>query len=142
MLRIAFACTALAATVAAVPSSAQDAERYQLERTQNGYVRLDTETGRMSLCEERSGRLVCRVAAEEREAHDRDLDALAARIEALEARIAALEAARQPSAGLPSEEEFEQTLGYMERFFRRFMGIVNDFERRGAQQPETPSDRT
>ena len=142
MLRTLLACTALAATAVATPSFAQDAERYQIERTQNGYIRLDTQTGRTSLCEERGERLVCRMATEEREAHDRDLDALLDKIETLEARVAALEE-RQPAASLPSEEEFEQTLGYMERFLRRFMGIVTDMERRpGADDPEPPADRT
>lgn len=34
---------------------AQNEERYRLERTENGYVRMDTETGTMTLCQERGG---------------------------------------------------------------------------------------
>lgn len=117
---------AVLAAIAATPALAQDVERYQLERTADGYVRLDTTTGRMSICQETGGQLVCRAAVEEREAYEHDFATLQERLETLETRVAALEGAS--GAELPSDEEFEQTLGYMERFFRRFMGIVRDFE--------------
>lgn len=124
------------------PSVAQDVERYRLERTDDGYVRLDTTTGRTTLCQERSGQLVCKMAVEERSAFEGQIDDLEARIDALENRLATLEAGGR-SEELPSEEEFEQTLGYMERFFRRFMGIVEEFDREEkTTQPAPPADRT
>lgn len=130
------------AALAASPSLAQEVERYQIERTGDGYVRLDTTTGRMTLCQERGGQLVCRMAVEERTAYEGQFDELQARIDALEGRITALESGR-PAAGLPSEEEFEQTLGYMERFFHRFLGIVQDLDRQyGRGEPEPEADRT
>lgn len=130
--------------MAVSPSLAQDVERYQIERTDEGYVRLDTTNGRMTLCQERGGQLVCKMAVEERTAYEDQLDELQARVDALEDRLAALESG-QPAAQLPSEEEFEQTLGYMERFFRRFLGIVQDLDReygRGERPSEPPADRT
>ncbi|CAN0654108.1 hypothetical protein JF546_08690 [Nitratireductor aquimarinus] len=124
---------------------AQDAERFRLERTEEGYVRMDTRTGSMSICRERSGQLVCSPAADERTAYEEDITALQDRLDALEERLAALENANpQAASELPSEEEFEQTLGLMERFFRRFMGIVKDFEEEETTTtPNTPApDRT
>lgn len=142
MIRPALTLAAAAVALSPVPSSAQDAERYQLERTQDGYVRLDTRSGRMSLCQERGERLICRAASEERGAYENRVEALEDRIEALEDRIAALEG-RQAGNDLPSEKEFEQTLGYMERFFRRFMDIVTEMDRRSdPDQPPPPEDRT
>lgn len=133
------ACGVLIA-IGTTPSYAQDVERYRLERTDDGYVRTDTVTGSTSLCRERGGQLVCRMAVEERDAYDEGIAALQERVTALEDRIAALEGGR-PAAGLPDEEEFEQTLGYMERFFRRFMGIVKDLER-DFDSGEPQADRT
>ena len=133
------ACGVLIA-IGATPSHAQDVERYRLERTDEGYVRIDTTTGSTSLCQEREGQLVCRMAVEERDAYDRSIEALQERVSALEDRIAALQSGR-PAAGLTDEEEFEQTLSYMERFFRRFMGIVKDLER-DFDSAEPQADRT
>ena len=139
------ACAALA-TAFAFPAAAQEAERYRLESTDDGYVRLDTTTGSMALCQERGDQLVCKLAADERTVYEDRLDAMQGRVEALEGRIAALEAAPAPGAGLPTEDEFEQTMGYMERFFRRFMGIVTDLERDfgggRTEEPAPEADRT
>lgn len=61
--------------------------------------------------------------------------ALEARIAALEARISDLEKAPAPAAsGLPTDEEFERTLGFMERFMRRFIGVAKELE--GEKTPD------
>lgn len=124
--------------VGAGSANAQQAERYQLQKTEKGYVRMDTQTGAMSICEQRDDQLVCRMAADERAAMAASDAGLEDRLRRLEERIAALEA-RQPHQMKPqeTEQEFEQGLDRMERFFRRFMGVVKDFE----TTPEAP-DRT
>ena len=127
------------AALATTSAFAQDAERYRLERTEDGYVRLDTATGVMTLCREADGRLSC-APASQREVAEDEIGALRERIQALETRLAALES-RAPVAGLPPEEEFERGMGYMERFFRMFMGLVREFE--GDRQAPAPApDRT
>ena len=118
--------------LAALGSGAGAAEenRYTLEKSASGYVRMDTQTGEMSICEERSAQLICKLAADERSAFQSDVDRLQATLAALEARIAALEnslTARLENS-LPTEEEFEKTMSYMERFFRGFIGIVKDLD--------------
>lgn len=138
-----FTAIAVAAVVLAIPAAAQETERYTLHKTDQGYVRMDTRTGAISSCEDREGQLICRTAADERMAFHDEIDRLEARITALEKRLEALEGS--PSAKLktesPSEEEFEKALGYMERFFRRFMDIVRDLEKDfGTSEPEP--DRT
>ena len=115
----------------AAPALAEDANRYRLEKTNEGYVRMDTQTGAMSICNERDGQLVCRVAADERSAFQDEVDRLQGTIKALDERVTKLEnslTARLESK-LPSEEEFNKTMGYMERFVRGFMGIVKDMEK-------------
>jgi hypothetical protein len=119
-----FAVISLSAALFATGAQAQE-QRFTIQQTDNGYVRMDSETGQMSICTITSDQLVCKMAADERAAFDADMVALEDRIAALEAKIGGNSA---PAAdGLPSEEEFEQTLSYMERFMRRFMGIVEDF---------------
>lgn len=120
------AATVLIVLAASAGASAQE-ERYAIERTEDGYVRLDTRTGQMSICSEQSGQLVCRLAVDERDAFQDEFDALQSRLAAVENRLSALEGAPPPS--LPGEEEFEQGLSYMEQFFRRFMDLVKEFDR-------------
>lgn len=119
---------------------AADENRYTMEKSPSGYVRMDTQTGEMSICEERSGQLVCKLAADERSAFQGDVDRLQGTLAALEARIEALEnslTARLENS-LPTEEEFEKTMSYMERFFRGFIGIVKGLEDEDAAPDAAP----
>lgn len=130
----------LLALLAAAPAHAQETARYQLEKTANGYVRMDTQTGAMSTCEERSGQLVCRMAADERTAAMDEIDRLNRSIEDLDGRVARLEnsLAAKLESSLPSEEEFNKTMSYMERFLRGFLGIVKDMEKDNGSDPGKP----
>ena len=111
-------------------AGAEEPDRFTLEKSSEGYVRMDRQTGEMSICSERDGQLVCKLAADERAAFQDDVDRLQDRLSGLEKRMAELESARRlnPEALLPTEEEFDKSLGYMERFFRKFMDIVRDFD--------------
>lgn len=113
--------------------------RFAIEKTDDGFVRMDTETGQMSVCTLTSDQLVCKMAADERSAFDADIVALEDRVAALEQRLGAGATGTQ-EGGLPDEQEFEQTLDYMERFMNRFMGIVEGFSGNETQEPAP--DRT
>ncbi|PBC01524.1 hypothetical protein [Mesorhizobium sp. WSM3860] len=131
---------ALCSLVAASAYS-EETDRYRLEKSANGYVRMDTQTGAMSVCEERSGQLVCKMAADERSAFQDEIDRLQSTVKALDERVAKLEnslSARLESQ-LPSEEDFNKTMSYMERFFRSFMDIVKDIDRQEGDGGSKPS---
>ncbi|PBB29552.1 hypothetical protein EOA60_08660 [Mesorhizobium sp. M1A.F.Ca.IN.020.06.1.1] len=131
---------ALCSLVAASAYS-EETDRYRLEKSANGYVRMDTQTGAMSICEERSGQLVCKLAADERSAFQDEIDRLQSTVKALDERVAKLEnslSARLESQ-LPSEEDFNKTMSYMERFFRSFMDIVKDIDRQEGDGGAKPS---
>ena len=132
---------------AAAPAAAEDEGRFRLEKTPDGYVRMDTQTGEMSLCEMRSGQLVCKLAADERSALQDELDRLSTRLAAIEERLAKIEANPivKPENLLPSDEEFQRSLGLMEQFFRKFMGIVKDMDKElgeGDGKEATPPQKT
>lgn len=140
-IAVLMASLALGAALGAPAIAQQD--RYALEKSGDGYVRMDKRTGEMSICKESGGQLVCRMAADDRRAFEDEVDLLRGRVERLEERLTALEKAPAvPDAALPSESEFERTLGYMERFFRRFMDIVKDFERDFSGEKEPEPQRT
>lgn len=120
-------------------ASAQESERYRLEKSGDGYVRMDTQTGAMSTCEERDGQMVCRMAADERTAFQDEIDRLQSSVKTLDERVTKLEnsLAAKFESTLPSEEDFDKTMSYMERFFRKFLGIVKELE-----SEETPPQKT
>jgi flagellar motility protein MotE (MotC chaperone) len=137
-LRSLAASAALASLLGAT-AHAEDVERYRLEKTESGFVRMDTQTGAMSTCQEKDGQLVCRMAADERAAFQDEVDRLQGQVKGLDERVAKLEnslSARLESS-LPSEEDFNRTMTYMERFLRGFMGIVKDMNKDEAVPQKT-----
>lgn len=120
------------------PAAAQETERFTLERTEEGFVRLDNTTGETSICRERGRQLVCELATEDRHALEDEIERLSERVTALEEAIG-----QDAPAELPSEEEFNRTMGMMEQFFRRFFSIVEDLNRDfGSDEPAPAPDRT
>ncbi|MGJ7039573.1 exonuclease VII small subunit [Shinella sp. BE166] len=97
-----------------------------MDKTDSGFVRLDTVSGEVSLCREQDGQIVCRMAADERAAFEKELDLLTKRVEALEKGGATGQTAVKPS--LPTDEEIDRTMSIMEKMMQRFMGIVKNLE--------------
>lgn len=128
---------AVAIGLAAVPVTASAAEpgRYVMEKTDQGFIRMDTQTGEMSICEDRDGRVVCKLAADERTAFQDQIDRLEERVSRLEERVGR-------TVAVPSEEEINRGLDSMEQFFRRFLGIVKEFDEEQSQGQEAPGGRT
>ena len=129
-----------AALIAPLAANAaeQDAARFQLERSGDHFVRLDRQTGAMSLCVEQDGNLVCRMAADERAAYETALDRLTERVEALEKTMAADGAAGAAAPQTPTDAQVDRTIGIMEKMMRSFMGIVRQFQEEEQQDKTLP----
>jgi hypothetical protein len=129
-----------AALVAGLAGSAygEEVDRYRLEKTENGYIRMDTRTGEVSTCEETTGQLVCRIAPDERLALQDEIERLQAKLDALDQRVAKLEAQPSiPKVLVPSDEDVDKSLDIMEKFFHRFMGIMKEMDKQDAQPQRT-----
>ena len=114
------------------------ANRFTMEKTENGFVRMDTQTGEMSFCTEQAGQMVCRMAADERRAFDDALADLSARVSDLEFRLNAI----TPPAGveIPDEAELDRAIGVMEKMMRRFFGMVEELKKDFDDQPTVPPE--
>lgn len=112
----AFALDAPASTGAEAPAAENG--RYSMTPTSDGFLRLDTRTGAVSLCKVENGAARCRTAAEERTALESEIDRLARENEALRKK--------QDSAGLPTRKDFDRAMDYAEEFMRRMMRIMRD----------------
>jgi exonuclease VII small subunit len=114
------------AALAAGSAQAEGEGRYRMEKTETGFIRLDTLSGDVSLCREQDGQIVCRMAADERAAFEKELDLLTKRVEALEKGGATALTDAKPA--LPTDEEIDRTMTIMEKMMQRFMGIVKNLE--------------
>lgn len=137
------------------PAIAEDAlaNRFQMEKTETGIVRLDTVTGAMTLCVEKDGAIACapgsRPPADIDQARIADLEA---RIVALETRLEELQAKAAPDAGsgagtgrFPDDAEIDRAVGAMQKFMRGFFGMVDELRKDfdpGAKQPDPAPQRT
>jgi exonuclease VII small subunit len=125
-MRISALPLTFVALLLAGSAQAEGEGRYRMEKTETGFVRLDTASGDVSLCREQDGQLVCRMAADERAAFEKELDLLTKRVEALEKSGTPALTDAKPS--LPTDEEIDRTMSVMEKMMQRFMGIVKNLE--------------
>lgn len=139
-----------------VPEAAGSSSRYELRRHEDGYLRLDRQTGAVSLCRIEDVGLVCRLGAREREAYvealdsmQQQLDELRDRVEILETHAALAEDGRdEPQAeaetGKPDEEtaddeiipgseltkrEIDRAVELTRRMMRPLFDAVQDLKR-------------
>ena len=110
--------------------------RYTMTPTEGGFVRLDTDTGAVSVCRGKEGRFTCEPAEDNRLKLQRDIDRLSRENEDLRAEVRRLQAEvpgggkrAEGPGGLPSEEEVDKALNYFERMFRKFRDKLRELER-------------
>lgn len=129
MARVTAAGLIAAAFLFAAPAVAQDQPgRYTMKDIEDGFLRLDTQTGHVSYCRKKSESWVCETAADDRSALDDEIARLDEKNQQLRRRIAELEkqpgAARKNELNLPSDEDMDQIVGFMERLMRRFYAFA------------------
>jgi hypothetical protein len=142
IVTLAFAALAASAFVAA-PVLAQQADaeqngRYTMTPAPDGFLRLDTRTGAVSLCTLVAGAVQCRASADERGALDQEITRLSNENADLRKKLAAA-TDQAPSArlrnALPTDAEVNGALDQMEKFMRRMMRIMRE-------EAPKPGDRT
>lgn len=128
---------------AGAPNLAAPAEkgRFSMMPTEDGVLRLDTVTGAMSLCHRADGKWSCKAIEDDYAAQCEELDRLARENEQLRAENRRLREAapemmpdipdepeERRRLDLPSDEEVDKMLGFLERFLRRFKDMMDRLE--------------
>ncbi|MEX3006882.1 hypothetical protein [Hoeflea sp. TYP-13] len=132
---ISLTAAGLAVLLCTTMAAAQEG-RFVMERTDSGFIRLDSYTGEISVCTDTDGQIVCRMAADERHALEEQIDLLEDRIAEMEKVIDGQTSERQNH--LPTDEEIDRTFGIMEKMMRRFLGVIEEFDRENEEN--TPSE--
>jgi len=108
-------------------ASAGEPRRYTMTPTEGGFLRLDTQTGSVSFCTAKDRPSLCRASADEKAALEAEVSQLRRENAELRSKLSGAPAAQpKGSSGLPSEEEFERTLSFTERFLWRMMKISRE----------------
>jgi len=133
---------ALAALVGAAPETEERAGRFVMTPVEGGFLRMDTHTGAVSMCQRTSGKWACEAVADDRRALDKELERLGAENRELSSTVRRLEemlalpdaegrdrrAEKGPRLQLPSEEEVDRALGYMQRLMRKFKDKLRELD--------------
>lgn len=104
--------------------------RYAMTQAPNGFLRLDTRTGAVSLCTVKDSHVMCQSSADERGALEAEIARLSKKVSELEKKLA--DASRSPGQrlrdALPSDSDMDKALSLAEQFMRRMMRIMREEE--------------
>jgi len=140
----------LAMSILSTPSTAAETPgdrqaRFSLQPVEGGVLRLDTLTGTVSLCARRETIWSCEPVSD-RAARPGDAERLVSENAALRAEVDRLQreladktaTGPKPKFQLPSEEDVDQAMTYLERIIRKFRERLQDLEEPITKKPGTP----
>lgn len=114
-----------------------------------GFVRLDTQTGVISHCQRAGGEWFCREMADPGRGVGEEIERLRTENQRLKAEIRQMEEimlgekrtetvrprSQNPGFKLPTEEEVEQAMSYVQRMLRKLREKWKEFETEGKGTP-------
>ena len=133
----AAACVAavLCLPMSALAEDKPPAARYSMQPVDGGVVRMDNETGEMSLCHVEAKAMVC-----DGPAGDPRAGSLQDRVDRLERRVERLEGrTKEPSAEtapLPTDQDLDRAMNAFERVMRHLFKMVDGLNRDWRDHPE------
>jgi hypothetical protein len=100
--------------------------RFVLKDTGDGFLRMDTQTGKMSVCRPKASSWVCQAVADDRVVLDKEIARLEGRIGVLKRYI---KKSQSSYFRLPSDKEVEGVVSYfgdLARRFGAFTGLLDE----------------
>ncbi|MFG1298483.1 hypothetical protein V5F49_01685 [Xanthobacter sp. V3C-3] len=132
------------ASAQGLPAEVQ-APRFAFAPVEGGALKLDRETGRVSLCAKRPAGYTCEAVPDTRDAYEAEIARLAAELDTLRRQMAAGPSlppvppapGTPPAPGAapsPEASEFDRALDYAERVYRRLKGLIDEMRGPGGQE--------
>lgn len=144
----------LLALIMGASANAWAASRYSMMPAEGGgFIRLDTQTGAMDLCRNTDGNWTCRPVNEQTSSLTEEIKRLKAENERLQTENKHLQGFAFPKGPadtvpqpptseprgqfqLPSEEDVDQALTYLQRMFRKFKDKMEELEKETKKPPD------
>jgi hypothetical protein len=140
---------AIATVCLSTPVVADDATpdsnggRYTFNKVSDGFVRLDTQTGEVALCSQRTVGWACQAAPEDRAAFESEIARLRGENSALKQALLSHGLPLPPGATpdrsgthdnditirLPDDADIDRAVAYVSRLWNRFVDAVNRAQR-------------
>ncbi|NWG25731.1 MAG: hypothetical protein HXY30_15170 [Pseudorhodoplanes sp.] len=125
------------------PASPPDDARYSFSKIDEGFLRLDRQTGQVSLCSRKALGWACETVADERAALEGEIARLQTQNAALKKELIsnglALPGATAPGSSerpagslelkLPSQADVDRVVSFMEKVWRRLIDSVNNLQK-------------
>jgi hypothetical protein len=138
-------CAMVAGQALAQGAPAPQGGRFTMHPADGGMLRLDTETGTMSMCKARNGQWQCESLPDERAALDKEISRLAKDNQDLQGAVKRLEdlagipsdkPPRKGSSGggggamsqLPGPEDVDKAMSYLQGMLKKFKEKIREFE--------------
>jgi hypothetical protein len=139
MKKLVVAMLFLLATITALPAFAQTVDsakvapdnengRFSMSPVADGVMRLDTRTGRVSLCRKRNDNWACEAIADDRAAYEKEIGRLQETVNKLESELGR-GTNKQTELKLPSDADVDRVMKFFENIFRRFIGMMENLQR-------------
>lgn len=147
---------AVLATMFAAPATAQNKDgRFRMMPVDDGFARLDTETGAASLCAKKDSGWACEPMADSQKSLREEIDRLRKENAELKNEIKGMEeafgfnnqdkgadqrhAGRPPAFKLPNEEDIDQAVDYLERMLKKFRDRFESFGKNNEPEKKISS---
>lgn len=133
----------LTGPVVALPAAAQapaaaetTAPRFSFAPVDGGALKLDRETGRVSLCAKGPRGFACEAVPDSRDAYEAEIARLQAELDALRGAGAAQPRPPVPPApGTPPDmSDLDRAFSYMEHFYRRLRSMIEEYRAPNGQE--------
>lgn len=150
----ALAVMATAAALTVAPSQAQEprAGRYAMQPTDGGVLRLDTETGAVSLCSRKADQWACEPVGDSSASEREEIVRLKRENADLKATVKHLEdmlgmppdkdsgqrKAEAPGLNLPTEKQIDGAIDYVERMYKKLRDKLKQLESSAPPEKGTP----
>ncbi|MDI4655933.1 hypothetical protein [Xanthobacter autotrophicus] len=116
-------------TPQAAPSAETSAPRFAFAPVEGGALKLDRETGLVSLCAKRRSGFTCEAVPDTRDAYEAEIARLKAEVDTLR-RAAGMQPQPgrpvPPPGAAPDATDLDQAFAYAERFYRRLKGLIDE----------------